>query len=425
MKTQGTIIVVLLAATAALPCAFSADEAPAADGAIFAYQGLLDRRDIKAAERKATATIEATSKPDNIRAAALNERAICRYHRGEFDSSLADLTRAIQLDTQSAYHANRGILQRMLGRWDKAEADYREAIRIDAKNIFAHNNLGWLYVLQSQQTDADDARTAKLTAAKASFNRAIDIQAADKALARLPLARVNLAAALLIEGDLPAVEKALKLQLDPERNLPWTLQCALMNQGELARCGGQWQAAEALYAKAYELGQNDWLPPPPESVRAKWNEAKANPWILYRLGTARLVLGRYAQAVGPLSEAAEKFGPGNLTGRYARLQAAVAEAHKNGRKAIALNESIETPKRWIEALEMHLAGKLKEQALASAAEDEDATARKAKQCEMWYYMAQKKLLEGKRDEAEALFAKCTKVDDPRRLERTMALQQVK
>jgi len=423
MKTHGTIIAMVLAA-AALP-AFSAAEAPGGNGMTFEYQGLLDRRDSDAAKLKATATIEDTTKPDNVRAAAFNERAICLFHRSEFDSARADLTRAIQLDGQSAYYANRGILQRMLGEWKEAEADYAEAIRIDAKNIFAHNNLGWLYVLQSQQADKKAERAKKLAAAKASFTRAIDIQAADKALARLPLARINLAAVLLIEGDVPAAEKALKLDLRADRDLPWTIQCALMNQGEVARCGGQWKAAEALYAKAYELGQNEWLPAPPAHVKAKRNEAKANPWILYRLGTARLVLGRYAQAAGPLSEAAEKFGRARLTGRYARLLASLAEAHTNGRKTIALAESTEEPKRWIEALELYLAGRLKVQALESAAEDTDEAGRKAKQCEMWYYMAQKKLLEGQRDEAKALFAKCAKVDDPRRLERTMALHEAK
>ncbi|MHC4715576.1 MAG: hypothetical protein ACYS5V_01280, partial [Planctomycetota bacterium] len=194
----------------------------------------------------------------------------------------------------------------------------------------------------------------------------------------------------------------------------------------LARCEGDWETALKLYEKAYAEGKARHVPPPPAKLyKARRDEANENPWILQRLGAAQFVLGRYEQAGRNLSMAAERFGSDRVAGRYATLLAALASAHKNNRKKIYPERKTDKPKRWVDAVEKYLAGRLSERALKSAARDDDPKARQAKLCEMAYYVGQKKLLEGKPQDARAWFRQCVRTAEPRRLERTMATYELK
>ena len=423
MRPLPTTVVVMLAIGLAGPPARTADENGRRAEASFEYQGLVPRRDVEAGERQATEAAALSGLSSEQRAAALNGRAFWRFFQARYDEALADLDEAITLDGQSAYYANRGIMRRMLGSWDQARADYDKALKIDPNNAYAHNNLGWLTLLEAQKLSPGTDRTEKVRQAKKHFRNAVDCQSDEKL--SLPLAQVNLAAACLADGEMDAARQSLAAVRGARAVFPWAQQCALLNQGELARCEGDWQQALAAYEKAYERGRPRHLPPPPSQLeKTAWDEANENPWILQRLGAAQFVLGRYSQAERSLSTAAEKFGPRRVAGRYAWMLAALANAHRNHRKTIVAERRKGKPRRWVEAVERYLAGRLSERALASAARDDDPKARQAKECEMAYYVGQKKLLEGKAQQAREAFRRCARLSEPRRLERTMAAHEL-
>jgi len=422
MRPLPSTVALALAILPALPAAGAGEKEGKSAEPGFEYQGLVPRLDVEAGERQAAETAALTGLGSEQRAAALNNRAFWRFFQARYREALADLDEAIKLDGQSAYYANRGIMHRMLGDWAKARADYEEALKIDPNNAYAHNNLGWLTLLEAQKLPVGAERTEKVREAKKHFRNAVDCQSDSKQ--SLLLAQVNLAAACIADGELDAAKQSLSTFSD--KGFPWVRQCARLNQGELARCDGDWQAALDAYQKAYELGHPRDLPPPPSKLRkAAWNEADENPWILQRLGAAQFVLGRYSEAARNLTTAAEKFGPRRPAGRYATILAALANARRTRHKTIYAERRDGKPKRWVDALERYLAGRLSERALRSAARDDDAKARQAKECEMAYYVGQKKLLEGKAQDAREWFQRCVKLSEPRRLERTMAAYALK
>ena len=402
--------------------AWAGDTQAARDDPTFEYQGLVSHDDVQAGERQATETAAVSSLSSENRAAVLNARAVYRFFLAKYKEAVQDLDEAISLAPQSAYYANRGIMHRMQGDWDRAREDYEEALKIDERNAFAHNNLGWLTLLESQKLAPGKDRAEKVSRAKEHFREAVQCQS-DGDL-RLPLAQVNLAAACIADGELDAARRSLQA-IQGQSMFPWARQCALLNQGELARCDGKWAEALKLYEAAYQKGKPRNVPPPPAALsRARWNEANENPWILQRLGAAQLVLGQHKQAGRNLAKAAERFGSDCIAGRYAALLAALANAHQNDRKTIYSERKDDKPKRWVDALEMYLAGRLSERSLKSAARDSNVKAQQAKQCEMAYYVGQKKLLEGDAQEARASFRECVRVPQPRRLERTMAMHEL-
>lgn len=424
MRPLPSIVALAVGLLVSLPAAQSADKEDNGADPGFEYQGLVPRRDVEAGERQAADAASLSGLGSEQRAAALNNRAFWRFFQARYREALADLDEAIKLDGQSAYYANRGIMYRMQGEWDRARADYEEALKIDPNNAYAHNNLGWLTLLEAQKLPAGAERTEKVREAKKEFRAAVDCQSSSKQ--SLLLAQVNLAAACIADGELDAAKQGLEAAGGGQGKYPWVRQCALLNQGELARCEGDWQAALEAYKGAFNLGGPRNLPPPPKKLsKHEWNEADENPWILQRLGAAQFVLGRYAEAARNLTTAAEKFGPQRVEGRYAAILAALANAHRNHRKAIYAERRDGKPKRWVDAVEMYLARHLSERALKSAARDDDPKARQAKECEMAYYIGQRKLLEGKGQDAREWFSKCVRLSEPRRLERTMAAQALK
>jgi tetratricopeptide (TPR) repeat protein len=388
---------------------------------IFEYQGLVPK-DWTAGASKAEAVGKDATKPSATRAASWNEAAICHYLDGEYDKALACIDEALKLQKTAAYHSNRGMINRIKGDLAAAGEDYKQALKLDPNSPIASNNLGWLYLVEAQSLKADSAaRTRKLKDAEELFQKAVDLQKG--AGVRVPIAQVNLAAAKLLLGEPLEGSKAKVDSVKSDPSVPaWAKQCALLNLGEIARCQGDWKEAERFYELSYDCASNPYKPPPPAASGATRDEAKENPWILQRLGAAKLVLGKYVEAADFLERARAKFGTAETDARYARLLAAIAEAHRDGAGAIKLDSVPKKPQRWIDALEMYLAGTLNEEALKGAATDANPAARGAKQCEMYYYMGQKRLLEKKEPEAKECFRKCREADDTnRRLESTMAM----
>ena len=403
---------------------------------VFEYQGLVDPNLVVAEERRAARVAEDTALSAEWRADAFNARAIWRYFRGQYDLALEDLDEAIKLHPKAAYYSNRGVMHRKLAvaartpqdrqrHWKQAKDDYRKALEMtQGRAACANNNLGWLLVLEANRQSDEDRRDELLQRAKEHLRKAATTTG--EAQSPLPLAQVNLAAACIRQDNLKAARKHLEAvagQVD-RAEAPWTEQCRLLNLGELARCSGDWETAARLYKQAYELGRPSHLPPPSAQLNDPKNtEADKSPWILQRLGAARFLLGWYEQAYQDLTTAAEKFGRRTVAGRYAALLAALAQAREAGKDKIDAPAEVSRPKTWIDALEMYLADRLSAHSLKGAARDEDPAAERAKKCEMYYYMGEKRLLEshGNLDErSRELFKKAVAAGEPHRLERTMA-----
>lgn len=388
----------------------------------FAIQGLFDRDMIKGEIPAITGFISTSG--GKTKAAALNDRGIRRYLLGEHRAAISDFTAAIELEKLSAYYSNRGMPRRAIGELDEAKRDYEAAVRGDPGNVFAHNNLGWLLLLEARAEDDEKTRDEKIERAGEYLKKARTLAEAQEL--KMPLLHSNIAAWYLLRGKVDKADGELgtaKQMVDAwnRRKPVIAMQCMLLNMGEAARCKGHWDKARARYKEAYELGRNNFVPPPAEDLSAGPDESRENPWILQRLGVAEFVLGDYRKAKEHLELAARRFGPKHdLARRYAGLLAAVADAHLQGVAAAAVAVRDKTPASWIDALELYMAGRLSDDQLRSAAEDKNAKAAGAKQCEMYYYMARKKLLEKKLREAGNLLEKCRESREETRLERTMA-----
>jgi tetratricopeptide (TPR) repeat protein len=97
------------------------------------------------------------------------------------DTAIADFTKAIELDPQSADgYYNRGVAYKhrmQPGDLEKAKADYEQTIKIDPRYTFAFYNLGNIYRDNSEFDKAIEAYTQLLkvddTFASAYFNRAV------------------------------------------------------------------------------------------------------------------------------------------------------------------------------------------------------------------------------------------------------------
>ncbi|OPX23550.1 MAG: hypothetical protein B1H04_03630 [Planctomycetales bacterium 4484_123] len=434
------IVARLIAAATAVLCLCAAAPAEekhkAAPPLVFEYQGLLDSDLVCAWESWESTVAEDTSRPAQRRADAYNNRAVWRYFRGRYETALDDLNEAIKLQPKAIYYSNRGVIHRKLAvlatstkdrqhHWEQAKADYRKALDTAGGELpFAHNNLGWLLVLEANQQRDEEKRYELLKQAKEHLSKAAKAGTDEEPL--LPLGHVNLAAASICEDDLKAADKHLKAVAGRVNKAeePWTEQCSLLNLGELARCQGDWETAARRYQDAYQLGKPDQLPPPSAQLaEAKSTEADRSPWILQRLGAARFLLGWYDKAYRDLTAAAGKFGPETTAGRYAALLAALAKARQEEQKKIQTTREMSRPKRWIDALEAYLAGHLSARSLKGAARDKNPAAERAKKCEMYYYMGEKRLLETggvMDDEARKLFKEALKAGEAHRLERTMA-----
>jgi RNA polymerase sigma factor (sigma-70 family) len=77
------------------------------------------------------------------------------YDKEEYDKALADLSKAIKLDPQSAqWYGLRGQVWRFKSDYDKAIADLNEAIRLEPESAFAHENRGAVWVARGEHDKA-------------------------------------------------------------------------------------------------------------------------------------------------------------------------------------------------------------------------------------------------------------------------------
>lgn len=213
------------------------------------------------------------------------ELGVSHYNRGEYLPAAAAYNKAIELDPGNAQaHANLASTYRQMERfqeanaqylaanqkgitkdadlysewgyclgktneWDKATARLRSAEEISPTAI-DHNNVGWAYyngALVDRQNNNEEEANKKLSAARTSFQRSVDMDA------ELQAALLNLGATNNALGDFEAAVNALNRAVSLQGD--WVI---ALNQLGLAHRGrNDLAAAVSTFNRAVNLDSNN------------------------------------------------------------------------------------------------------------------------------------------------------------------------
>lgn len=126
------------------------------------------------------------------------DRATLYYYRGNYEISINEINKALEIDKTAEYFNLKGLLLTELGKFDESKKVYKEALKLEPNLAEIHNNLGLLYIKMKK---LDDAVVSFQEAVKKNVNYA--------------LAYVNLGKALIelekYDDAIKAFEKALKI----------------------------------------------------------------------------------------------------------------------------------------------------------------------------------------------------------------------
>ena len=133
----------------------------------------------------------------------LNEMAILDYHRGNYESALTSIKKALELNEKAEFYANLGMIHTDLNNVDDARSAFEKALQLNPNSAEIYNNLG---VLNYRIKDFEQAVNA--------FNEAI------KRRRNYPNAYLHLGKAFL---ELEKFDDAIKtwekvLEIDPENS---------------------------------------------------------------------------------------------------------------------------------------------------------------------------------------------------------------
>lgn len=78
---------------------------------------------------------------DPANASAYNVRGVLRHKEGQFDLAQSDLSRAVELSPRGKHFFDRGVFYQRRGRMELAAADYERAVELDPMSPQAWNNL--------------------------------------------------------------------------------------------------------------------------------------------------------------------------------------------------------------------------------------------------------------------------------------------
>lgn len=253
----------------------------------------------------AVADLKRAIEMDPKRAAAYVQLATLNYHRGNLDAVILDTTAALDLDPRHAEAANlRGCAYAVRGDRKSALADLLLAIRLAPKNATYRTNRGMVHV----EMKNDEGAVTDFTAAIELSPRS--------ALAYLERGKIYHRQR---EFQKAINDFAVGVWLAPRspEMLTWLADARLQNR--------EHDKAAAVYVQALKLNGRD-----------------AQTWR--GLGDARLALGQFDQAVEAYGKAIE-FGPTDALARYRRGEALEArgdvdEAQSDYSKAIELNPEL-------------------------------------------------------------------------------------
>lgn len=94
--------------------------------------------------------------PANVQSASYISRGLAYSGKGELDKALADLNKAISLQSDNAFaYQNRAGVYEKQNEIDKAIADYSKAIKLNPKFPFPYRGRGLLLLKQGKDAEAE------------------------------------------------------------------------------------------------------------------------------------------------------------------------------------------------------------------------------------------------------------------------------
>jgi len=311
--------------------------------------------------------------PENFE--AYNRRARFRYDRQEYQRSLADFNRAIEL------------METLLGelKWGSAQADRDQA-------TYLATQLPDLFRFRGQA----QANLGDRAAALQDLNRAIELRP-DFAAALLLRARIRDEAQ---EFESAFADYSQVTKLAPKNPDGWR------NRGWLQLLRHEWSAAIADTEKALAIT--------PQDARA-----------IRTLGYAQFAKGDYAAAAATLAKAAD-VEPG-LDSAYALFVRHYALARTTGADA-RLAKTWESWKdaAWVQALAKFITGEISEEELEKIAQSApDDGELRARACEMHFYIGLARVQAGDKSTARLRFKSTLGTDQKDFVENALASAELK
>ena len=293
---------------------------------------------------------------------AFSNRGVAYGHKGEYDLAIQSYDEAIRLDPSHAdAFSNRGVAYGRKGDYDRAIQSYDEAIRLNPNHANALFDRGNAY------------------RRKKDYDRAIDNY--NEALRLNPkhanaFSNRGVAYGHKGEHDLAIQSYDEAIRLNP-RHLN-----ALYNRGNAYTRKGDYDRAAQDYDQVLQL-----------------NPKHANAYS--SRGFVRFFQGQFAAAVPDFSEAL-RFAPNNPY-RILLLYLAQARAGSHGRDALAHAVRGLDLAKWPGPIVSMYLGKVPEQAVLDSVAEADATERRQRRCQAYFYLGQQLLIRQQTNEAAKMF----------------------
>ena len=342
--------------------------------------------------RYCSAAIDSGRLSNDALVAALLQRGLAYFNKAQYDRSIQDYNQVLQTDpSNSIAFYSRGLMYVYKGDYDHALPDFNEAIRLNPNFAEAFSNRGDAYTakgnfdLAFQDYDRAIQINPNLAMAfygrgnaynqKADYDRAI--KDLDEALRLSPGYALALVARGFAYDRKDDYDRAMQdyneaLRLNPNDSR------ALVGRGSLYEKKGEYQAAITDLDEALRLNPND-----------------AN--ALFDRGTVHFYLGEFDDAQPDLA---------NLTSySYAAIWFYLAQA-RAGQPApdkLAANTAKLDLNVWPGPVINLYLGRTTPQSVLAAANSTDPKKDREQHCEAYFYLGQKALLDGKLDQAKALF----------------------
>jgi tetratricopeptide (TPR) repeat protein len=163
---------------------------------------------IRGGVQRALADLNRAIELDSSLAPIYANRGLVYMYMGEPDPALADFNRALELDPNNpAFYLNRGAVHQRLKDKDRALADYTRAIELQPNNAMAYTNRGVLYELEG-----DHGRAIM------DLNHAVEL--AQSSQGPTPIAAPPICARGTSTVHWPILTGALSWSREPRRLLP-------------------------------------------------------------------------------------------------------------------------------------------------------------------------------------------------------------
>jgi tetratricopeptide (TPR) repeat protein len=292
--------------------------------------------------------------------------------------AIEDFTRVIQLDPTFALAYNlRGRTQLLQGKTEEAIADLTRAINLDPKQEYA-----WYYRGEARSRKGDDK------GAIADYTRTLELDP------RNTRAWFNRAYLRRNMGDLDGAiaDYTRAIQLDPKYTRAWN------NRGYARSTNGDLKGALSDQVEALKLNPSD------RGTRLTCG------YLRYDLGEWKTSLKDFEEACKAVRRTP------NSSSDYASLRIWIIQARLGDR--VGATERLRgyaqvrkgTADKWWSKIAEFLVGDLAQEAFLAATSADDQKIQREQECEAYFYVGMKLLVEDDREAARNFFRKCVATD---------------